>query len=282
MLFKPGKIKSAFVPVRDIPEETVREMHSLFLDYYENADYETFKQDLNAKTGSFLWRERKTGQLIAFANIRIMKLPYQKRKAHVFFCGDTVCHRDYWQRNSSGNSPMAGTVFAFLVRFFLRHPFSTYWFMISMSYRTYLVIANNLVHHYPHYQRHDAKTDKLRGICRLVAEHMFGDKYNPVTGLVDFGRAEENQTIKSDVAPVTPEMLNRYPKIRFYEELNPDSRKGIELACIGAVDLASITAYFKKFTGRTFNSLFKGNKVTILPTTPSAGERKHIAKKKAA
>ena len=64
--------------------------------------------------------------------------------------------------------------------------------------------------------------------------------------------------------------------------MNPDSRKGIELACIGAVDLASITAYFKKFTRRTFNSLFKGDKVTILPTAQPAGERKQIAKKKAA
>ncbi|MFZ5562922.1 MAG: hypothetical protein ACOZBW_02645, partial [Thermodesulfobacteriota bacterium] len=109
MLFNSNPIVSTLVPVEKISENLIREMHSLFIEYYENADYETFKQDLGAKTGSFLWRERKTGKLIAFANIKVMHLPYKKRRAHVFFCGDTVLHRDYWQRNSAGNSPMAAT-----------------------------------------------------------------------------------------------------------------------------------------------------------------------------
>jgi len=282
MLFKLKKIASTFVPVRQIPDETIREMHSLFIDYYEHADYETFKQDLSAKTGSFLWRERATGRLIAFANIKILALPYKKRKAHVFFCGDTVCHRNYWQRNAAGNSPMAGTVFAFLIRFFLRHPFSTYWFMLSMSFRTYLVIANNLVHHYPHYKRTDAKVRKLGEICHMVAGHMFGDKFDPATGLVDFGRRDRNQTIKSDVAPVTREMLEKYPKISFYESFNPDNRKGVEMACLGAVDMASIFAYFKKFIRRASGGLFGKGKVHTLPTVSVTVDRREELKQKAA
>ena len=282
MLFKPKKIKATLVPAGKIPEESIREMHSLFIDYYEHADYETFKHDLSAKTGSFLWRERATGRLIAFANIKIMALPYKKRKVHVFFCGDTVCHRDYWQRNATGNNPMAGTVFGFLVRSFLRHPFSTYWFMISMSFRTYLVIANNLVHHYPHHQRKDPKILELGEICHMVAGHMYGDKFDPATGLVDFGRQDQNQTIKDDVAPVTREMLEKYPKIRFYESLNPDNRNGIEMACIGAVDMASIFAYFKKFTHRMLTDLFGKGKVRALPSTSSAVKDQNLSKRKAA
>ncbi len=282
MLFKSKKIKARMVPVNKIAEETIREMHSLFIDYYENADYETFKQDISAKTGSFLWRERANERLIAFANIKIMALPYKKRKVNVFFCGDTVCHRDYWGRNASGNNPMAATLFGFLVRFFLRHPFSTYWFMISMSFRTYLVIANNMVNHYPHYKRSDAKVQKLGEICHMVAGHMYGDKFDPATGLVDFGRKDENQTIKDDVAPVSQEMLEKYPKIRFYESINPDNKKGMEMACIGAIDMTSIAAYCKKFVRRTLAGLFAKNKVQKLPTAQSAANRQNASKKKAA
>ncbi|MDJ0766900.1 MAG: hypothetical protein QNJ97_28255 [Myxococcota bacterium] len=252
MLFKPKKITSKLVPLADISEQMLKEMHALFLEYYENSDYETFKQDLGDKTGTFHWRERGTGRLIAFANIKIMTLPYKNRKVHVFFCGDTVCHRDYWQRNAAGNSPMAPTIFAFLIRFLLRHPFNAYWFMISMSFRTYLVIANNLANHYPHYQRHDRKIQKLKDICHMVAKHMYGDKFDPETGLVDFGFGDKNQTIKSNVAPVTEEMLKKYPKIAFYESLNPDNQKGIEMACIGALDIDSTISYLKKFTRRIF------------------------------
>lgn len=282
MLFKPQKIKSRLVPVTKMAEETIREMHSLFIDYYENADYETFKQDLSTKTGSFLWRERTNERLIAFANIRIMSLPYKKRKVNVFFCGDTVCHRDYWQRNASGNNPMAGTIFAFLIRFFLRHPFSTYWFMISMSFRTYLVIANNMVNHYPHFERKDAKIRKLGEICNMVAGHMYGEKFDPATGLVDFGRKDQNQTIKDDVAPVSREMLEKYPKIRFYESLNPDNKKGMEMACIGAIDMASIIAYLQKFIRRTLSAIFKTNKVKPLPSAQTTGNLQNTSKKKAA
>ncbi|MDJ0764950.1 MAG: hypothetical protein QNJ97_18355 [Myxococcota bacterium] len=265
MPFKPKKIKSKLVPLDDISEQMVKEMHTLFLDYYEHSDYETFIQDLGDKTGSFHWRERDTGRLIAFANIKIMALPYKGRKVHVFFCGDTVCHRSYWQRNASGNSPMAPTVFAFLLRFLLRHPFSAYWFMLSMSFRTYLVIANNLVNYYPHYQRNDRKTQKLKEICHLVADHMYGDKFDSETGLVDFGLGDKNQTIKSDVAPVTEEMLRQYPKIAFYEALNPDNQKGIEMASIGALDLDSAVAYFKKFTRRVIKGVEKHKKAENLP-----------------
>lgn len=247
------KIASKLVPVDQISDQMIREMHALFIEYYENADYETFKADLAAKTGSFMWREKETGKLIAFANIKIMALPYKRRKVHVFFCGDTVCHRNYWQRNTGKNTPMAKTMYAFLLRFFLRHPFSAYWFMISMSFRTYLVIANNLVNHYPHFARNDRKTQKLKEICHLVAGQMYGENFNPKTGLVDFGRGMNNQTIRSDVAPVTAEMMHKYPKIRFYESLNPNSQRGIEMACIGALDFGAAVAYLKKFIRRMFN-----------------------------
>ncbi|MFO8050022.1 MAG: hypothetical protein R6U29_13395 [Desulfosudaceae bacterium] len=256
MLFKPSKIKAKLVPVAKISEETIREMHDLFVEYYENADYETFKQDLSEKTGSFMWREKDTGKLVAFANIKLMSLPHKKRRVRAFFCGDTVCHRKYWQRNTGRNNPMAGTVYWFIIRFFLRHPFSeTYWFMISMSFRTYLLVANNCVNHFPHYRRDDRKTRKLGEVCRLFAEHMYGEKYDPATGLVDFGRQDQNQTIKSDVAPVTAEMLKKYPKIRFYEELNPDNHKGMEMACIGALDLDAIISYMGKYTRRMLKAV---------------------------
>jgi hypothetical protein len=282
MLFKPKTITSTLVPVERISEDLIREMHSLFTDYYENAGYEAFKEDLGRKTGSFLWRERKTGRLIGFANIRIMRLPYKKRHVHVFFCGDTVLHRDYWQRNGAGNSPMAGTVYWYLLRFLMRHPFSAYWFMISMSFRTYLVIANNLAHYYPHPQRTDRKIRKLKEVCHLVAHHMYGDKFDPSSGLVDFGLRDRNQTIKSDVAPVTRDMLEKYPKIRFYETLNPDNHKGVELACIGGIDIDSAILYCKKFFRRTLLGITgRGGKVTALPVKAEA-VRHGGAKKKAA
>ncbi|MDY6903970.1 MAG: hypothetical protein SWH61_04715 [Thermodesulfobacteriota bacterium] len=266
MFFKRSAIQSKLVPLKKLEESTVREMHALFIEYYENADYETFKTDLSDKTGSFLWRERATGRLIAFANIRIMHLKYGRKKVHGFFCGDTVCHRDYWQRNTGKNNPMAGTIYWFLLRFLLRHPFSgTYWFMISMSFRTYLLIANNLINHYPHYKRTDKKTRQLGEICQLFAEHMYGDKYDPETGLVDFGRQDDNQTIKSDVAPVTAEMLERYPKIRFYEQLNPDNSKGIEMACIGSLDMAAALSYLGKYSRRLFNAVFRRDNVKKMP-----------------
>jgi hypothetical protein len=251
--------------LHDLSEETVKEMHALFLDYYQNADYKTFKHDLSQKTGSFLWQERDTGKIIGFLNMKLLELPYKDRMNYIFFIGDTVLHRDYWQRNNSGNSPMAGTIYWFVIKLFLRHPFNLYWFMLSMSFRTYLVIANNMPNHYPHYHRKDKKIQHLKKLCNLVGKQMYGNKYNPESNLVDFGRKDQNQTIKSNVAPVTMEMLNKYPKIRYYESINPDNKKGIELACIGKIDWRAVNTYFKKFILRltkSFSPQSKARKIS--------------------
>ncbi|MFZ5563331.1 MAG: hypothetical protein ACOZBW_04715, partial [Thermodesulfobacteriota bacterium] len=141
--------------------------------------------------------------------------------------------------------------------------------------------ANNMANHYPHYQRNDRKIQRLKEVCRLVAEHMYGDKFDPKTGRVDFGRQDRNQTIKSDVAPVTREMLEKYPKIRFYESLNPDNQKGVELACLGAVDLDAIIAYCGKFLRRTLSGITGRGKVTALPSKAVVSRNENREKKAA-
>ena len=49
------------------------------------------------------------------------------------------------------------------------------------------------------------------------------------------------------MSPITDELLRKYPKIAFYQSLSPDNKTGIEVACIGTLDLGVAIAYLKKF-----------------------------------
>jgi hypothetical protein len=245
--FKRRSVSHGYVQRNDLTETDIEEMHALFSEYYDYADYSIFVQDLDNKDGSLICRDVKNGRIVAFCNLKLTTLRYKRKTVRALFAGDTVCHRKYWKKNS-GRNPLHSAFYFFAVKYWLLHPLSrTFWFMISMSYRTYLLIANNIVDHYPHYRRNNAKTRELKEICHLFAEEMFGDMFNAHTGHVDFGHGALSQVIKQDVAPVTTDMLKQFPKIAFYHKLNPNAHKGIELACIGEINMATILSYTFKF-----------------------------------
>jgi hypothetical protein len=133
-----------------------------------------------------------------------------------------------------------------------------------MSYRTYLLIANNFVDHYPHYRLDNAKTRELKEICHLFARDMYGDKFNAETGHIDFGHGSFSQVIKDDVAPVTSDMLKQFPKIAYYHKLNPNAHKGIELACIGEINIATVINYTFKFIQILFRYVFNPRQTPVV------------------
>jgi hypothetical protein len=263
-LFNPPSVTHGYVHYNALTKIDIEEMHALFSEYYDNAEYEIFTKDLADKDGSLICRDSKNGRIIAFCNLKITKVRYKKKTAYALFTGDTVCHRKYWKKNN-GRNPLHSAFFFFIIKFWLLHPFSrTFWFLISMSYRTYLLIANNIADHYPNYQLDNPKTKELKDICHLFAKTMFGDKFDADTGLIDFGYGQNNQVIKQNVAPVTDDMLQRYPKIAYYHKLNPNAGKGIELACIGEVNITAITSYMFKFIRLFFKSFFNPKQNTAV------------------
>ena len=93
-------------------------------------------------------------------------------------------------------------------------------------------MANNWLHYYPRYDKnHD---EKRKTIIKTFSNHLFEGYYDEQTGLLKFGA--DYQRLKEDVAEITDEMKMKYPKIAFFEQINPTWREGTELPCIGDLD----------------------------------------------
>jgi len=91
-----------------------------------------------------------------------------------------------------------------------------------------LLMANNFRHHWPRYEE-PVPTDAAQ-IRNVFAHELFGEAYNPHSGLVRF--PEPMGQLKSGVADVTDELRSKYPRVAFFEDSNPGWKQGDELVCL--------------------------------------------------
>jgi hypothetical protein len=227
MKAKETVIAADFYPVDKITNEDVKVMHNVFVKYYYNADYKTFVKDLKKKTGAILIKKIDDGTIVGFSTIGLIEKEINQQKCMGIFSGDTVIEKEYW------GLPNLQTAFLrFMIKTRIKHPFvNFYWFLISKGYKTYLLMANNWADYYPRYNHRD--DDKRKAIVKTFSNHLFEGFYDEQTGLLKFG--EGYQKLKEGVAEIDDDLKQKYPKISFFEEVNPTWREGTELPCLGDI-----------------------------------------------
>ena len=108
-----------------------------------------------------------------------------------------------------------------------------WWFLISKGYKTYLLLANNFIQYYPRYDKQTPVEQST--LISALSEKFYPGKFNAETGVIEF-EANEHEHLRESIAPITDDLLSRYPKIKFFNDHNLGWKKGDELACIGEVD----------------------------------------------
>ena len=225
-------IKADFYTVDQITDEDINTMHRVFVKYYHNADYKTFVKDLKKKTGAILLKRINDGTIVGFSTIGLIEKTIDRKRCLGIFSGDTIIEKEYW------GLPNLQTAFLrFLIKTRIKNPtVNFYWFLITKGFKTYLLMANNWLYYYP---RYDKKEDeKRKKIVKTFSDHLFEGFYDEKTGLLKFG--DGYQRLKDDVAEITDEMKRKYPKIAYFEQVNPTWREGTELPCIGDIDWFSL------------------------------------------
>lgn len=229
--------EKVFARYRDIDRVSpadIRRMYEIFRQYYGNTDLDTFLADMSRKTGVFMIRRRSDRQIVGFSTVALMDLHLQGKKVKGVFSGDTIIEREYW-----GSRALVSSFFLYLVRVVLRYPMTpVFWLLISKGYKTYLLLANNFFRFYPHPERQYTEYEPL---VQEYSDKLFPGYYDPNRKVLDFG--ESYQFLNDDVAAITAEMRERYPRIAFFEECNPDWHKGNELPCVGRAGVSDVFRY---------------------------------------
>ena len=228
-------IKMRYKNREDITLDECLGMYDLFKVYYKNTPFEQFLEDFSNKTGAHIAKRKSDGKVVGFSTgVAKNIINSEGKEIRILFSGDTVMSKEYW-----GTKAFPMSFFLWLISERLRHPTKEmYWFLISMGYRTYLILANNFYKYYPNI---DGDDPKLREAAFSAADDIFPGVLNRETGLLDFG--DDACTLADFVTPIT-EKERAVPKIGFFESRNPGWAKGDEMACIGSMDWGSFARMF--------------------------------------
>ncbi|HRH92256.1 MAG TPA: hypothetical protein PLW01_10105 [Agitococcus sp.] len=250
-------LKAVYCPISKIDVHDIRQMYGIYSQYYERTTWDIFLRDLSKKTGAFLLSCPKEGRIVGFSTILVMDMVVQGEAARGVFSGDTIIEREYW-----GSRALQVAFYKFVVLEKLRHPRqSIYWLLISKGFKTYLLLANNFTTYYPNPEgKHDYLADVVDDYC----QQMFAEYYDADSRILDFGT--DYQCLKGDVAEITEKMCRDNQKIRFFEERNPDWRRGTELPCVGVLDFENLSKYVLKFANKAVS---KGRRDAIQTAKPA-------------
>lgn len=238
----PLKAKQAlyatYKKIAKINVHEIRQMYGIYSQYYENTTWDIFLRDLSKKTGAFVLYCPKQQRVVGFSTVMTCDMIVQGKVSRGVFSGDTVIEKAYW-----GSSALQLAFYKLLLTEKARHPRKTiYWLLISKGFKTYLLLANNFVAYYPH---HENKYSYLAKVVDDYCQKMFAEYYDADKRIIDFGDAY--QCLKEDVANITESMRRENSKIRYFEECNPEWRRGTELPCVGVFDFKTVSHYVVRY-----------------------------------
>lgn len=232
------KLTPKTIKIESLRESQIDEMFKLFEIFYENVSYLRFKSDLFAKTKVIILLDQEK-RIQGFSTFYDFDFPHHNKNYRILFSGDTIIAPHYW-----GTSALTMEFLKNMIILKLKYPTRpVWWFLISKGYKTYLLLANNFLQYYP---RFDKETPgEHRDLISALSEKFYPGKFNKKTGVIEF-EADEHEHLRESIAPITDDLIARYPKIKFFNSHNPGWKKGDELACIGEVDpLLGIVHPFK-------------------------------------
>lgn len=240
-------------PVKEITISQIEEMHTLFNRYYDNAEFKQFKTDLLDKDHVIILYKKGTPYIKGFSTIKTLNTMVNGKKVRGMYSGDTVVDKEFWGQGTLGN--------AFLKHLFLekcKKPLTPlYWFLISKGHKTYLLMANNFVKHYP---RYEARTPvKVQEIIHSFASGLFSKHYNVKTGIIHFNNKDKD-CLKTNVAPITAEMVAKNKRIAFFAKTNKNWFKGDELACVAEMTFLLPFQYLLKTLSKNMKRYIEHSK----------------------
>lgn len=227
-----GRLCTRVVPIDELSSRLVGQMWQLFAQSYDGVTREQFDRDLVEKDAAFIAVDRGDGSFQGFSTFQLYRHAHAGRSVAVLFSGDTMLRPAYW-----GQTALQSAFARVALCQLLRHPFTPlYWFLTSMGYRTYLVMARNFPRRY--WPRHNAATPRwIEGLIGSLAARRYGAAWDAAKRVIRFPVSQGS--LAAHVAPITPEVL-ALPEVEFLVKCNPDYTVGVELPCVARITLLGL------------------------------------------
>lgn len=216
------RLSGEALPRPDLTHEHIRRMFELFQDHYENAAFDTFERDLNAKNWVILLRDRESDSIQGFSTLAFYQSLVDGDPLGVVYSGDTVIRPDYW-----GTFELPRTWIRAVMRIGAGLSQPLYWLLISSGYKTYRFLPVFFEEFYPRYDR--PTPSEVQQLIHHLAGERFGSEYHPGLGIVRF--SDGATPLRPEVAQIGEKRL-KDPHVAFFVEKNPGHVQGDELVCL--------------------------------------------------
>jgi hypothetical protein len=217
---------SAILPAVCSPDDlSMRDRAEAFalLDrHFDGVSRNQFDRDISDKNVILTLRDAASGALLGFSTMLVYEMRVDGAPVSVVCSGDTIVDPAAWS-----SSALPREWIAAVNRLRERYPNGPYyWLLITSGFRTYRLLSTFWQRFYPRYDEPTPPKDQ-KWLHALAVER-FGDRYDPVTGIVRFARP---QVLRPHLAGIPPQRMDD-PHVAFFARTNPGNARGDELACL--------------------------------------------------
>jgi len=230
-----GKLKAKVLAAKNLRNNKLDEMWTVFSRYYDDVERERFELDLSKKSHVILLMDSGDKSLQGFSTLELIPGNILGKKFLAIYSGDTIISEQYW-----GQTALQRAFTGYTLKYMVKNPATpVYWFLISKGYKTYLLLSRNYVEHWPRWEMDTPPFQKA--VIDTLSFNKFGDSWKRELGVLKFESPQGK--LKEEVAPIAQELLRQFNDIQFFATANPGHSNGDELCCLGRVNPAFIANF---------------------------------------
>jgi hypothetical protein len=215
-------VRMQLLPTASLMDETRSELWD-FTSRFVETDRQDWQRKLDAHAEVILYRERGSGGLVGMAAVDFQEVTREGRRVHIILTSSVLLDERY--RGQNLLQQRAGLVCFLRTR--LRHPLAPiYWFFVTFSYKSYLLLAFNFAEFWP---RPDQPMPHWeRELMETLARQWYGDDWDSTQGVVHH---QADKKLRAGVTSISEPDLTQ-PHIRFFNERNSLYHEGELLVCM--------------------------------------------------
>lgn len=222
------RLQGSIIEIKSLSKYQKQRMFELMKKYFYNVKRERFDRDLEEKNWVAILEDKNNKIIQGFSTLKVIEHKIEGIPIKAIFSGDTIIHKQYQGERELFRT--VGQLFLSLIEKYKKE--KLYWFLISMGYKTYLMLPLFFKKFYP---RCDKTTPKFeRKIIDGLGYLKYPLEYNSKTGIIHYNGPKEY--LKSGVADMTDRILKN-PNAKFFLKKNPFYVTGDELVCIAELSL---------------------------------------------
>ncbi|AKI99276.1 hypothetical protein ATI61_106651 [Archangium gephyra] len=214
-------VRMQLIPTASLTDATRSELWD-FTSRFVETDRQDWGRKLGAHAEVILFRERGSGGLVGMAAVDFQEVSHEGRRVHIILTSSVLLDERYRGQNLLQR---AGLVCFLRTR--LRHPLAPiYWFFVTFSYKSYLLLAFNFAEFWP--RPDQAMPHWEQGLMDTLARQWYGDAWDSTQGVVHH---QAGKKLRAGVASISEPDLTQ-PHIRFFNARNPLYHEGELLVCM--------------------------------------------------